>query len=173
MKKNWIKYIVTFVFAMLMRLLPFRAPNIEPLMAIQMPFAKVYGWFSAFVFGVLSIVLYDMVTSGLGVWTFITALAYGLLGISSFAFLKNKSSRSSYVLFAVVGTILYDALTGLTLGPIFFGQSFSSAFFGQIPFTMLHLLGNVSFAIVLSPAIEKWLVKESQVSVVESVPLKA
>ena len=33
---------------------------------------------------------------------------------------------------------------------------------GQIPFTVLHLLGNVSFAIVLSPAIEKWLVKEDR-----------
>ena len=53
-----------------------------------------------------------------------------------------------------------QAVTGLTIGPLLFHQSFIVSLIGQIPFTLLHLLGNVSFAIVLSPAIERWLVKE-------------
>lgn len=162
MKKNWLKSSIVFVSVLLFRLLPFRAPNVEPLMAVIMPFGKVYGNLMSFIFGVLSIVVYDSVTSGLGIWTLITAFAYGFVGIGAYWYLKNRRGWKSYALYAVIATIAYDAFTGFTLGPIFFGQPFMEALIGQIPFTVLHLLGNVSFAIVLSPVIEKYLMKESQ-----------
>jgi hypothetical protein len=73
-------------------------------------------------------------------------------------------------MYAVIATIVYDAVTGLTIGPLFFHQSFLVSLVGQIPFTLLHLLGNVSFAIVLSPVIERWLIKkEEKVAVLERV----
>jgi energy-coupling factor transport system substrate-specific component len=164
--KNWIKYTITFVSVMAFRLMPFRAPNIEPIMATIMPLGKVYGSIMSFVFGFLSIVLYDSVTSGFGIWTLITALAYGALGVGATYFFKNKSGWKNYALYAVIATIFYDAVTGLTLGPLFFHQSFMMSLVGQIPFTALHLIGNVSFAIVLSPVIEKWMAK-SEVPVVK------
>lgn len=160
MNKNWLKYIVGFVTVLLIRLIPFRAPNLEPILAAQMPFARKYGLKASFSFGFLSIVIYDLLTSGIGTWSLITALAYGLLGVGASYFFKNRSGWKNYALYAVVATILYDAVTGLTIGPIFFGQTFIAALIGQIPFTALHLLGNVSFAIILSPAIEMWLSKE-------------
>ncbi|HLP86452.1 MAG TPA: hypothetical protein VK153_01080 [Candidatus Paceibacterota bacterium] len=171
MKKNWLKYSITFFTVLLLRLLPFRAPNVEPVMASIMPLGKVYGGFMAFLFGVLSIVAYDSVTSGFGVWTVITALVYGLIGFWTQSYFKNKSGWKSYASYAIIATITYDALTGLTLGPIFFGQSFMVSLVGQIPFTVLHLIGNISFAIVLSPIIEGWLVKERKVVNVEKVVL--
>lgn len=164
MKKNWFKYIITFVVILALRLVPFRAPNVEPIMAAQMPFGKLYGKLAAFVFGALSIVIYDSLTSGIGVWTGITALSYGLVGVGATIYFKNRSGWRNYALYAVIATVLYDAATGLTLGPLFFGQSFLGAVVGQIPFTALHLLGNVSFAIVLSPVIEMWISKESKVA---------
>ena len=134
-------------------------------MATQMPFSKVYGAFYGFIFGAMSIVLYDALTSGLGIWTLITALSYGLVGLGASYYFKNRSGWKQYALYAIFATILYDALTGLTLGPLFFGESFYTALIGQIPFTAMHLLGNVTFAIVLSPAIEMWAVKKSEVIV--------
>jgi energy-coupling factor transport system substrate-specific component len=160
MKKNWIKYTIAFISVLALRLMPFRAPNIEPIMAVIMPFGKIYGKTMAFVFGFLSIVLYDSVTSGFGVWTLVTALAYGTLGLFSFYFFKNRSGWKNYALYAFIATIVYDAITGLIIGPLFFNQTFVISLVGQIPFTILHLLGNVSFAIVLSPVIEKWAAKE-------------
>ena len=160
--KNWIKYTIAFLLTLIIRLLPFRAPNVEPIMAIQMPFAKKYGALSAFLFGFLSIFIYDIFTSGIGVWTFVTSLAYGFVGIGARYFFKNKSSRSRYVSFAIIATILYDALTGLTLGPLFFHQTFIGALVGQVPFTALHLIGNVSFAMILSPVIERWIMKSEE-----------
>ena len=164
--KSSIKYIITFLAVIAFRLMPFRAPNVEPLMAVIMPLGKIYGGIMAFMFGFLSIVLFDSVTSGLGIWTLVTALAYGLLGLGANYFFKNRSGWKNYALYAVVATIFYDAVTGLTIGPLFFHQSFIISLVGQIPFTLLHLIGNVSFAIVLSPMIEKWFVK-SDVRVTE------
>ena len=165
MKKNWLKYTIAFFSVLIFRMIPFRTPNVEPIMAVIMPFGKIYGGVMAFVFGFLSIVLFDSMTSGIGVWTLVTALAYGLLGIGAQYYFKNRFGWKSYASYAVVATIIYDAITGLTIGPLFFHQTFMISLVGQIPFTVLHLLGNVSFAIVLSPVIERWIMK-SEVRVV-------
>jgi len=140
-------------------------------MAVIMPFGKVYGGLMSFAFGALSIVIYDSVTSGFGIWTLVTALAYGLLGLGAQYYFKNRSGWKSYASYAVIATIIYDAVTGLTIGPLFFHQSFMISLVGQIPFTLLHLLGNVSFAIILSPAIEMWAKKESRSFVVGKLGL--
>jgi energy-coupling factor transport system substrate-specific component len=161
--KNWSKYIILFLSVFLVRLIPFRAPNLEPIMASIMPVGKKYGVVASFVFGFLSVLLYDSLTSGWGIWTLITALTYGLIGIGAYFFFQNRSGWRNYALYALVATVIYDAITGLTLGPIFWGQSFIVALIGQIPFTIIHLLGNISFAIILSPVIERFLVMKESV----------
>lgn len=153
------KYVVGWVIVFLIRLIPFRAPNIEPVMATLMPFSKRYGAIGGFIFGALSIALFDLFVGRVGQWTVITALAYGLLGIAaSFFFRKRASTRINYIVFAIAGTLFYDAVTGLSIGPLFFGQSLAEAFWGQIPFTLWHLAGNIAFALVLSPALYQWVV---------------
>jgi uncharacterized membrane protein len=135
-------------------------------MATIMPLGKSYGKIMAFSFGFLSIVLFDSITSGIGIWTFVTAFAYGILGLGASYYFEKRSGWKSYASYALMATIFYDAVTGLTIGPLFFHQSFMVSLVGQIPFTALHLLGNVSFAIVLSPVIERWFVmKESKIVV--------
>jgi len=167
-----VKYIIVFLVAFAIRLIPFRAPNIEPIMASIMPLGKVYGGPMAFMFGFLSIALFDSVTSGFGIWTLVTGIAYGVVGFGAHYFFKNRTGRANYAMYAVVATLFYDAVTGLTIGPLFFGRPFMVALIGQIPFTALHLLGNVSFAIVLSPMIEKWMAKsEVKVPAVSKVVL--
>ncbi|MCE9517539.1 hypothetical protein K8Q96_00885 [Candidatus Nomurabacteria bacterium] len=163
-KKNWVKYIIGFTVCLLVRLVPFRAPNLEPVLATQMPFAKSFGYLSAFSFGFLSIILYDIITSEVGIWTLITATTYGLLGLWATLYFKNRKNSSwNYAKFAVMGTLAYDAITGLSIGPLFFQQSFMVALIGQIPFTIIHLIGNISFALVLSPLIYR-LVNSTQKS---------
>lgn len=169
MKKQF-KYIVIFLTAFAIRLMPFRAPNVEPLMASIMPLSKKFTKFTSFFFGFASIFVYDLVTSGIGIWTVFTAFAYGLLGLGASYYFEKRSGWKSYASYAVIGTILYDIVTGLTIGPVFFGQSFYVSLIGQIPFTVMHLIGNVSFAIFLSPVIEKWLAKkEKKVEVLDQV----
>lgn len=163
-KKNWFKYIVGFIICMIIRLIPFRPPNIEPILATQMPFSKNYGALAGFLFAFLSIILFDVITMKIGLWTLLTALIYGVLGIWAFFFFKNnkKESRLSYVYFAVIGTLFFDIITGVLAGPVFFGQNFTEAIIGQIPFTILHLVGNISFAFFLSPLIYKYVIENEK-----------
>ena len=148
---------------LLVRLIPFRAPNVEPILATMMPFSKAYGVFVGFSFAFLSIFIYDVVTGTIGIQTIFTVFAYGILGLwSASYFKKNKGSRWDYVRFAILGTLFFDAFTGLTVGPIFFHQSFIQSLVGQIPFTALHLLGNITFALILSPSIYHFLIRKKK-----------
>ncbi len=159
--KNYFKFMAGIFLCLVVRLIPLRAPNIEPILATAMPFSKHYGAFAGFSFAVLSILLYDILTATLGIHTFFTVGAYGAIGLYSAVYFKKRTASAwNFVRFAVVSTIFFDAVTGLTLGPIFFEQSFLVALVGQIPFTLLHLIGNVAFAAVLSPAIYKFLVRK-------------
>jgi uncharacterized membrane protein len=162
-KKNWLKFIIGFIFCLLIRLIPFRPPNIEPILATGMPFGRAYGAYAGFLFAFFSIVFYDLITNTLGLWTVITASTYGVLGfVSFFYFKKFQANALGYVSFAVIGTLFFDAVTGLSIGPLFFHQSFQGALWGQIPFTLWHLLSNVSFALVLSPAIYNFVIENKK-----------
>ncbi|OGI68135.1 hypothetical protein A2738_03055 [Candidatus Nomurabacteria bacterium RIFCSPHIGHO2_01_FULL_42_15] len=173
-KKNYLKLSIALILCLLVRLIPLRAPNIEPILAVMMPASKAYGALVGFSFAILSILLYDVLSGTIGVQTFFTVFAYGLLGLwAGSYFKKNQASRWSYVRFAIIGTLFFDAVTGLTVGPIFYNQPFTQSLLGQIPFTALHLIGNVSFAFVLSPAIYHFFVKKKKSEIVPLIsPLK-
>ncbi len=155
---DWAKIILGFTLCLVFRLVPVRPPNIEPLLATQMPFSKVYGPVVGFSFAFLSIVLFDVITMKVGIWTLIVAFTYGVLGIWSVLFFKKREmKRINFVKFAIIGTLFFDAVTGLTIGPLFFNQTFMQSLIGQIPFTILHLIGNVAFAYVMSPLIYTYI----------------
>ncbi len=169
-RKNWWKFAFGVIFCLLFRLIPFRAPNVEPILATMMPVGRAYGMFAGFSFAVLSILLYDLLTGTLGMQTFFTAGAYGIIGLwSAHYFANHQADAWGYARFAVIGTLFFDAVTGLTVGPIFFHQSFVESFIGQIPFTALHLIGNVSFAFILSPAIYNFMIEKKKKEFVASV----
>lgn len=160
MSMSWPKFILGWVISFLIRLIPFRPPNVEPILGIQMPFSKAYGYAPAFLFGFSSIFFFDLAVNKVGEWTFVTALAYGLLGIwSSRYFESRKNSPTNYLKFSIMATLAYDAVTGLTVGPLFFNQPLMAAAIGQIPFTLLHLSGNCAFAVLASPLIYRLITK--------------
>lgn len=159
----WFKFIIGLISCLLIRLIPFRPPNVEPILATQMPFAKAYGSTVGFSFAFLSIIIFDITTGTLGYWSLLTAGTYGILGIwASFYFKNRKSNSLNYAKFAILGTFFFDAVTGLSIGPIFFAQPFLEALMGQIPFTLWHLLGNTSFALILSPALHRWIIENKK-----------
>ncbi|OHA21829.1 MAG: hypothetical protein A2849_02765 [Candidatus Taylorbacteria bacterium RIFCSPHIGHO2_01_FULL_51_15] len=152
-----LKVLLVFAVSLLFRFLPFRPPNVELILASQIPISKVCGGGISFLFGVFSILCFDILTGTLGPWSSITALAYGSLGLLAASYFKHRSTRASTVQFAIIATILYDAATGLTIGPLMFNQSFFAALLGQIPFTLMHLLGNIAFALLWSPLLARFL----------------
>lgn len=154
-----VKYAIGWLLVLGLRLVPFRPANIEPLMATLMPYAKRYGAWGGFVFGFLSMVIYDVITQKVGSWTWITAATYGLIGVGAyFYFKKYKNTAKNYVVYSVIGTLVFDAITGVAMGPLLYGQPLATAFIGQIPFTARHLLSSVVSSLVLSVAIDRWIV---------------
>ncbi len=160
-KDSYLKFSMALFLCLLIRLLPLRAPNVEPIMTGVMPMSKAYGALVGFIFAFLSIICYDLITGTLGVWSILTSLSYGVIGLASALFFQNREATGkNFAIFAVGSTLFFDAVTGLLTGPLFFDQLFSVALIGQIPFTLLHLVSNVAFAIILSPAIYKLLIKK-------------
>jgi len=157
-----LKFILGWTAVFLFRLIPFRPPNFEPMLATVMPFSKRYGILGSFLFGFLGIVLYDAITSGWGSWTAVTAVCYGLLGVAAHLFFKNRdASVKNFLLFGIPATIAYDAVT-MMIGPIFAHQPLMLAVTGQISFTLMHLLGTVVFSVLLSPALYRWVVENER-----------
>lgn len=132
------------------------------MLSVVMPFSKRYGLVGSFLFGFLGIVFYDAVTSGWGNWTAVTSVCYGLLGVFAHLFFKNRdASVKNFLVFGIPATVVYDAVT-MMIGPIFSNQSFAIAFAGQIPFTLMHILGTVVFATLLSPALYRWVIQNKR-----------
>jgi uncharacterized membrane protein len=161
-----VKYVIGWILVLIIRFVPFRPPNVEPLMSTLMPFSKKYGWLGALIFSSTSIIIFDLASRTIGLWTLVTASAYGAIGVASaFYFARRGSSAMNYLKFSIMGTLAYDALTGLTVGPLFFGQSFFSAFYGQIPFTVYHLMGNITLSLIVSPLLYRWVLANPKLEI--------
>jgi|SRR3989344_3401805 len=153
-----LKFAIGWTSVLLFRLIPFRPPNFEPMLSVVMPFSKRYGVAGSFLFGFFGIVLYDAMTSGWGNWTWVTAICYGLLGTGAHYFFKNReASIKNFLAFGIPATVAYDAAT-MMIGPIFNAQPLTVALVGQIPFTLMHVLGTIVFATLLSPSLYYWVV---------------
>jgi uncharacterized membrane protein len=154
-----IKYLIGLIVVILLRLVP-HPPNVEPIMATMMPFAKRWGWLAGMTFTFLAMISFDLMTNTLGIWSLFTIGTYMALGVVAGIYFKHRSnSFAHYVGFAIVGTIIYDAITGIVGSSLFFGMPVYQAFIGQIHFTMYHLAGNIVLAAVVSPALYKWVLK--------------
>ena len=158
MKSNIIKYSIGLFTVLSLRIAP-HPPNVEPIMATMMPYAKRWGWIAGMTFTALSMLCFDLITGTLGPWSLVTIPMYTLLGLcAGVYFRKRKSTPLNYVGFAVAGTLVYDFFTGIFITSIMFKAPLWAVIYGQIPFTLWHLGGNILFAGTISPLLYKWVV---------------
>lgn len=164
MKKdgNIFKYFAGLAIVIGLRFIP-HPPNVEPITSTILPFSKKWGKISGFMFGVIAILSFDVVSGNIGIWTVITSLNYGLIGIIGAAYLKNhRNSAKNYIIFSIFATLLYDAITGIGMSTILFRQPLWISFVGQIPFTINHLLGNIFLSALVSPLLYRWIADNPQ-----------
>jgi uncharacterized membrane protein len=172
-KSGWFKVVIGWFLVFCVRLIPWRMPNVEGVMATLMPASKRFGSLAGFAYGFLAIVLYDLVTGKVGSWTWITGFTYGAIGIASAMYFRNrKPSRANFVVFSVVATVVYDLVTGVLFAPLW-DMSYAVAFMGQIPFTGYHLLGNTLFALIVSPAFYRFVVENPRLEFPRLVEAKS
>jgi biotin transporter BioY len=107
-------------------------------------------------------VLFDILSRRLGIWTAVTAGTYGLLGLAfSFVYstLAKRGRRvgpATFLVSGIVGVLVFDFVTGPILSSVMFRMSFAQAFVGQIPFTLKHLASVSAYTLVVSPVLD-WI----------------
>ena len=154
------KYLTGFLVANLYRLLRV-FPNSDPLMGFILPAAKNLKWWKAPLFAFASMFVFDIFTSGIGLWTWVTASTYALIALGFHFYLKEK--KSTFKLFissGVFGVLIFDLITGPIMSSFLFKQTFLIAILGQIPFTVMHLISVVFGIVIISPFYDASLMKE-------------
>lgn len=149
------KYVAGFIGTLAFRLttpLIGGLSNVSPLMATELTGSKAYGPFIGSLYGALSMIMLDAIVGRIGSWTIITAITYGIVGLWGGFFLKTRDASSrNFIIASIIGTLFFDLITGVLMGPILYNQPWIEAIIGQIPFTLRHLAGNVAFAGLLAP----------------------
>ncbi len=134
-------------------------PNNDPIMAVMLPCAK-RSRFWAFAFPVVAMVLFDVLSRKVGVWTAVTAGTYGALALA-FSFVYEALGKrgrtvgpATFLVSGAVGVLVFDFITGPILSSFLFHMSFAEAFVGQIPFTLNHLASVSAYTLVVSPSLD-------------------
>ncbi|MCX6774139.1 MAG: hypothetical protein NTY68_04050 [Candidatus Micrarchaeota archaeon] len=171
---NIFKYALLIVFCILIRFVP-RIPNVEPVMASILPVSKSHGRYAALIFGIFVMIIFDLLTS-FGIWTIITAATYGIVGfVSAYYFKDREATGMNFIKFAIPATIAYDFITA-TFSMLPFGMSLEQIWLGQIPFTIMHLLGNVALCFFVSPLLYRYITENKSIelsSILQRKPLGA
>jgi hypothetical protein len=156
---NFKEFVFGFIFTFVARIVRL-FPNNDPIMGVMLPSARKNGLHAA-VFAFTTMFVFDYFTSGIGVWTYVTASTYALLALSfSFYFSKRKVHYSTYASSAIVGVIIFDIITGPGLSTFIFHQSLWFTTLAQIPFTISHLFSGLAYTLLLAPVLDLDVRKE-------------
>jgi hypothetical protein len=144
-------FLTQVVLANVLRL--FRVfPNNDPVMGFMLPQTRKSAWKAA-LFAFTTMVIFDIITMKVGVWTLVTALTYAALAVGfSLFFKKIKTTKITHYLSAsVIGILLFDLITGPIMSSVMFSQSLLITTLGQIPFTFYHLISGVTWVVIIAP----------------------
>jgi len=154
------KYLAGGIIANLYRFLRI-FPNSDPIMGFVIPAAKNEKWWKAPLFAFATMFVFDFFTSGIGVWTWVTAGTYSAIALGAGHFLKErKSSITNFLSAGALGVIVFDAITGPGLSSFIFGQPLALTIIGQIPFTVMHLVSASFGILIISPFYDVAILKE-------------
>ncbi|MBN2066988.1 MAG: hypothetical protein JW744_00800 [Candidatus Diapherotrites archaeon] len=151
-----LKYTLSILFCNAYRLLRF-IPNNDPIMGVMLPYSKQGKWWHAALFAFITMLSFDFITSGIGIWTWATAFTYAGLGLLfHFTYRRIKVVKlKHYMGSGILGVLIFDFVTGVVLGPTMFGMSYLQALIGQIPFTAMHLITVSGFILILTPLLDR------------------
>lgn len=151
-----VKFTWLFVFTNFVRFLKV-FPNNDPIMGSLLATTKTSGVLFSSLFAVSTIFFFDYFTSGIGIWTYGVVFAYLLIILFSKVVFRlfKRVNLIGYAGLSVFGVLIFDFITGPVMSSLIFKINFAQAFFGQIPFTLLHLGSAVFYTILLVPILDK------------------
>ena len=150
-KKN---FVFSLAFTTIVRFLRV-FPNNDPIMGCIMPSSRKSPYIAA-LFAFVAMFSFDLITSGIGTWTYVTAITYaGLAFFFSYYFKNFKKIRiKHYISGGVIGVIIFDIITGPLMSTFLFHQPLLVTTLGQIPFTIYHLVSATTYIFILAPILD-------------------
>ena len=130
----------------------FCASGIEPLTDMLIWLTGRFSRTFCFMFIAVHTTIFDALTCGTDVHTCGVIVVYGIITCVLFSVRARLHTPPALISTVCATTIAFDALTGLTIGPLLFDQPFMHALIGQIPFTCARIIGNclIAFGYVVS-----------------------
>ena len=157
-KGNYVKLILSLLIANAIRLLKI-IPNNDPIMGMMLPYSRQERWWVSPLFAFITMASFDVLTNKIGIWTLVTSFTYAAIAlVFQFAYRRMRPTMGSYLVSGAFGVLVFDFVTGPVMSSYMFGMSFAEAFFGQVPFTALHLLSVSFFVLFLTPILDKSLI---------------
>ena len=130
-------------------------------MGFILPFGRQDPAWKVGLFAFATMVTFDLITSGLGLWTWVTAGMYALIAVifsAQFKKLKNIG-LITYTSYAILGVLAFDIVTGPIMSSYLFKMPLALAIAGQIPFTAMHLASGAAYTLALAPIMDPVLAK--------------
>lgn len=137
-------------------------PNNDPIIPGILPAAATKRFGAAVLLPLVSVLAFDLLTTGVSAWTGVVSVTYVLLTLlvsRLYKVLRRNGARIhgrlTYVAMGVGCVLLFDGITGILFPPLLWGLSFRQAVLGQIPFTLWHLSSVTVYAAVVSPVLAR------------------
>ncbi len=155
------KYAAGLLFSNAFRLLGV-FPNSDPIMGFVLPAAKNEPFWKAPLFAFVAMFTFDVFTSGIGLWTWVTSATYAAIALAfTFYFRGRKAGLGPYMKAGFWGVLAFDFITGPLMSSILFGQGFFATTLLQIPFTAMHLVSATFGIMVITPFLDKEAAKDA------------
>lgn len=157
-KNNTMQTIASILGSNLLRAIKL-FPNNDPLMGFGLPLAKK-SIIKATIFAFATMMIFDYFTSGIGMWSWVTAITYSMIMVFAGAIMKilknNKKEikMKEYVKINTAGILIFDIITGPIMSSTLFKTPFIVTAIAQVPFTAMHLLSGTIWLIILVPILD-------------------
>ena len=135
-------------------------PSAEPITFFALLTGWLFGKKKGFLVGIGALLASNfLVFGGQGVWTIFQALGFGIAGILG-GLIGKKASMWRVITIATIATISFEII--INIGSLFmFPFGFFTLFLTAIPFNLVHIASNASFAVLL-PKMKKLIEKKGE-----------
>jgi len=157
--KEWL-VVVGFVFGGAALRMPMQAiPSAEPITFFAILAGWLFGRKKGFITGAAAGYMSNFfMFGGQGPWSIFQMLGWGMAGFLG-GFIRNIKPKKNYFVFwikailpvlmiAVIGTVIFEVVMNVSW-VLFMPYSIFALFLSGLPFLFIHLVSNVSFALLL------------------------
>ena len=149
LKQKELLLLMVFISAgVLGRILMQPLPSVEPLTFFAMLSGWLFGSKKGFITGASAAYLSNFfMFGGQGIWTIFQMLGFGAAGFLA-GFLRKKAKILECLMITAIATLLFEIIMNIS-SITFLPSSIFTAFFFALPFTVAHLISNLTFSTLL------------------------